>query len=218
MENNRTRHNLRVAANSHLYRFDRNHHLALGAPSLEDITENTKQGKTTWPDVRVDMDTQRKLAAMEKNEKLTNWRLNDHAVEFIVNNLPKGSKILEFGSGLGSMMLYARGFELLSIEENAYYMNFCHLNYCLAEIKDEWYDAETVKDRIKGETFDAMIIDGPAEGKRSKILDHNFIDFDMPKFIIVDDIDREKDSILFNTLKQNKRHQLFDSYGVIFND
>jgi hypothetical protein len=155
---------------------------------------------------------------MEKNKKLTNWRLSDHAIEFIVNNLPKGSKILEFGSGLGSMMLYARGFELLSIEENAYYMNFCHPNYCLAEIKDEWYDAETVKDRIKGETFDAMIIDGPAEGKRSKILDHNFIDFDMPKFIIVDDIDREKDSILFNTLKQNKRHQLFDSYGVIFND
>jgi hypothetical protein len=115
-------------------------------------------------------------------------------------------------------MLYARGFELLSIEENAYYMNFCHPNYCLAEIKDEWYDAETVKDRIKGETFDAMIIDGPAAGQRSKILDHNFIDFDMPKFIIVDDIDREKDSILFNTLKQNKRHQLFDSYGVIFND
>jgi hypothetical protein len=187
-------------------------------PTLEEVTESTKKGNTTWPDVRVNMDTKRKLAAMEKNQKLTNWRLGDHAIEFIVNNLPIGSKILEFGSGLGSMMLYARGFELLSIEEDPYYINFCHTNYCLAKIKDEWYDIEAVKNSIKEKTFDAFIIDGPAKGKRSKILSHDFIDFDMPKFIIVDDINREKDSTLFNTLKQNKVHINHKNYGVIFND
>ena len=64
-------------------------------PSLEEVVENTKRGNTTWPDVRVDMDTKRKLAAMEKNQKLTNWRLDDHAIEFIVNNLPIGSKVWE---------------------------------------------------------------------------------------------------------------------------
>ena len=168
--------------------------------------------------VRNDVTIQQRLVALEKNEKLINWRLSDHAIDFIVKNLSKGSRIIEFGSGLGSMMLYARGFELLSIEENQYYMNRCHPNYCLAEIKNGWYDKDAVKHRIDGEVFDAMIIDGPAKGVRNKILECNFIDFDTPKFILMDDLDRNKDSTLFDTLKQNKRHQTFGSYGVIFND
>lgn len=188
-------------------------------PSSEDIAENTKQEKTTWPNVREDIKTQKHLAAMELEEHNSDWRLSDSAIEFIVEALPKGSNILEFGGGLGTLMLYSRGFELLTVEEDIIFVNYCHTNYCFAPIKDGWYDKDEVKRHIEGLVFDAIIIDGPARGERNKMLDHNFIDFDTPKFILIDDIGREKESTLFNALKQNKRHVRHqDDYGVIFND
>ena len=162
---------------------------------------------TTWPNVREDVETQKHLAAMELEEHNRDWRLSDSAIEFIVEALPKGSNILEFGGGLGTLMLYSRGFELLTVEEDIIFVNYCHTNYCFAPIKDGWYDKDEVKRHVEGVVFDAIIIDGPARGKRSKMLECNFIDFDTPKFILIDDLDRDKDSTLFDTLKQNKRHQ-----------
>jgi hypothetical protein len=185
------------------------HRYQLKAPSGKD---------TTWPNVRENIGTQKHLAEMELEDYHCDWRLSDSAIEFIVEALPKGSNILEFGGGLGTLMLYSRGFELLTVEEDIIFVNYCHTNYCFAPIKDGWYDKSAVKRHVEGVVFDAIIIDGPAQGERDKILDCNFIDFDTPKFILIDDPHRSKDSTLLDALKQNKRHQLFDTYGVIFND
>ena len=53
----------------------------------------------------------------------------------------------------------------------------------------------------KNKTYDAVLIDGPASGDRSILLESNL---DLSKILFVDDIDRPRDRHIFNKLKQNK--------------
>ena len=70
---------------------------------------------------------------------------------------------------------------------------------------------------LENKTFDALLIDGPAFGKRLKILDSG-IDFEQFKIIIIDDVERKEDRLLFEYLRKGKQCKLTDEYGVIFND
>mgnify|MGYP001474760035 CR=1 FL=1 len=136
-------------------------------------------------------------------------------IDCIKKHVPKEGTILEFGSGEGTKWLVAEGYNLVSIEQNALFLNLYHNNYCHAPLKDGWYDLEILHRFLENKEYDAILIDGPAAGKRMNILEAK-IDFN--KIIFVDDIDRPADRDLFSKLSEGKKSEDFKSYGVIFND
>lgn len=145
------------------------------------------------------------------------WAISEKMVDVISGLIPNGGKILEFGSGQGTKWLCKAGYDMYSVEEDASFCHRHHDNYCYAPIVDDWYDVDKVSKFLENKTFDAMLIDGPAHGQRLKLLEVG-IDFDKFPVIIVDDVDRAEDRELFDTLSENKRHELTEAYGVIFND
>lgn len=145
------------------------------------------------------------------------WSISQDLISNLKEILPNGSKILEFGSGYGTQMLIEAGYDMFSVEENPSFAGLFHNQYCLAEITDGWYNTEKVSSFLKGKSFDAILIDGPAHGERLKILDSN-INFNDFKIIIVDDIERKEDAEVFSILSEGKNYKKTETYGVIFND
>ena len=71
------------------------------------------------------------LGGMAISQELVNW---------IYNNIPEGSTILEFGSGYGTAELVKK-YTVYSIEDNIDWVNFVpESTYFYAPIKDNWYD------------------------------------------------------------------------------
>ena len=92
--------------------------------------------------------------------------LNNNCIEWIKNNIEKGSSVLEFGSGPGSTPHIGRDYDLYSIEENPDYVNVhsdsTYLYSPLIEDAGYWYDIDLVNQFIEGKSFSCILVDGPA--------------------------------------------------------
>tara|TARA_B110000305_G_C19269822_1_gene553859 strand:+ start:419 stop:943 length:525 start_codon:yes stop_codon:yes gene_type:complete len=129
----------------------------------------------------------------------TSWMLPLPIFEWIEENIPFGSTILEFGSGEGSKRLSVN-YDLYSIEHNPEWLGFSQSTYIYAPIKlsDKyqgeigWYDIERIKEYLPSK-IDLMIIDGPNGSiGRSGLLDHvDSFSWEFP--VIIDDLHREKE-------------------------
>lgn len=110
--------------------------------------------------------------------------------DWITANVPEGSKVLEFGSGIGSRFLADR-YDLSSIEHNADWLNVAGEScYIHCPIVAGWYDTNGVKKAMQKQ-YDLVIIDGPPGtiGRRG-ILRHLGL-FDFAVTFIVDDVNRK---------------------------
>lgn len=110
------------------------------------------------------------------------WELFSH----IISTLPKGSTILELGSGKGSAELN-RYYHLYSVEHTEQFKDMYDTNYIYApynEPKDEnsWYTFSQPIPR-----YDLLLIDGPDHSLRKNIL-NNLELFDWSKTVIIDDV------------------------------
>jgi hypothetical protein len=135
------------------------------------------------------------------------WMMPRAARAWIEQHIPKGSTILEFGSGDGSEGL-ARRYNLYSIEHDPTYIGKTKSNYIHASIvqnkistlKGEhgWYDP-ALFNQIP-ESFQLIIVDGPP-GKigRSGLLEYLHL---MPNwtYMLVDDTDRIEEQELVTEL------------------
>lgn len=130
------------------------------------------------------------------------WMMPQEAFEWIENNIPPGSKILEFGSGKGTERL-AENYTLFSIEHDPEWMNKFNSNYIYAPIKlyeqDSqrkgigWYEIEIIKENLPEDDFSLIIIDGPpASIGREGIMNHLWI-LEKSDYILIDDLQREKE-------------------------
>ena len=134
--------------------------------------------------------------------------------EWIENNLPKGSTILEMGSGKGTLRL-VKNYTVYSIEHSEKWMNRYGSNYIYAPIKDGWYDVESVKKGIP-DNYDLLIVDGPTrkiDGKkvgRRKLYDYLHL-FNTDVTIIVDDSDRGREMKLLKDMVE-KLGRNYNSY------
>lgn len=137
------------------------------------------------------------------------WMLPEEVFHWIDENITSGSRILEFGSGKGSVRL-SQKFELISIEHNEEWLNLSTGKYIHAKIIENetsksfseqgWYDFEKISELPSN--VDLILIDGPPGNiGRSGIL---FILEKLPTFIwmIIDDTDRENEDILAQNLIQ----------------
>ena len=126
--------------------------------------------------------------------------------EWIDKNIPKGSIILELGSGKGTRRLVNNGYKVYSIEHDKKWLNKYGSTYIYAPIKDNWYDIESIKKEIP-EHYDLLLIDGPPrkiDGKkvgRLGMVEHLNI-FDENAVMLFDNFDRGRENKLIKQISK----------------
>lgn len=113
------------------------------------------------------------------------WGIEWETFSWIISHLPKGSTILELGSGKASAELN-RYYELYSVEHadqfmNMYETNYIYAPYPLPKTVDSWYGKFDVP------KYDLLLIDGPDHSLRKNILKHMEL-FDWSKPVVIDDV------------------------------
>ena len=134
--------------------------------------------------------------------KMKNMKISQALIETIKEHLKEGSTILEFGSGEGTQHL-SEYYDLISIEEDDKWVNKYQSTYLHAEIKDEWYDVDKVNMFLKDKSYDAILIDGPASGRRERILElikSKELELNTDVHIFMDDLERDSDMKLAKEL------------------
>jgi len=121
------------------------------------------------------------------NNKLGGWSISQELLEDLLS-FPKGTKMVELGSGEGTKHL-VKHFNLTSIEQNSAYLNLHHDNYIYAPIKDNWFDLSAFKDRDL--SCEVLLVDAPFGASRRGVID-NFKLFNATT-VIFDDVNRDKD-------------------------
>ena len=137
-----------------------------------------------------------------KNE-LGGWAIGSVLFDWIHENLPKGSTILEFGSGAGSALL-AQDYNVCSVEHDlAWVAKYPTVKYVYAPIVDGWY-AETLFSHIP-KSYDLILVDGPPGNiGRSEII-HHFDKLNPDVTVIFDDTDRVAESNLASEFSRRYR-------------
>ena len=105
---------------------------------------------------------------MTDKNNLNGWAIGEEAFDWILKNIPKGSTILELGSGTGTAEL-VKHYTVYSIEHNEEWLNKVpEANYIYGKLltfpdmehyTQGWYDLD-VLDKLP-KNYDLLIIDSP---------------------------------------------------------
>lgn len=138
-------------------------------------------------------------------------------IEWIKNNVPKGSTIVELGSGKGSTQSLCVDYNLYSIEHDKKWLNKYKSNYIYAPIKDEFYDIEVLKRELPKE-YDLILVDGPPrkiDGKKigRKGFGEHLDLFNTDCFIIFDDSDRGREKNLIASVCDQLKREVVSYKG-----
>jgi hypothetical protein len=152
---------------------------------------------------------------MNNLQNLGGWAIERSCYDFILSMLPKGSTILEFGSGFGTDYL-SRDYNMISVENNTDWLSKFKSNYIYAPVieynatntapegfedQKAWYDRRFLETKLNVK-YDLILIDGP-EGKygRAGILQNlDLLNTNVP--IIIDDIQRKAEFDLMVKLSE----------------
>ena len=97
---------------------------------------------------------------------LGGWAISPQCFAWILDNVPSGSKVLEFGSGMGTGEL-VKHFDMTSIEQDSFWMNgFTGSRYIYAPIVDDWYSWEALENGNLENDYFLIIVDGPSKRMR----------------------------------------------------
>ena len=120
---------------------------------------------------------------------LGDWAIGLNLFNWVIDNIPHGSTILELGSGTGTHEL-GKIYDTHCIEDNKDWVNkFSNLTYHYSPIKEGWYDREWLGNLPK--EYSLLIFDAPrGDIGRTKVLE-NLDLFNLEVPIIVDDTHRE---------------------------
>lgn len=124
-------------------------------------------------------------------DNLGGWSVSVEMFEWILNNIPLNSTILELGSGTGTIEL-SKFYNVYTVEHDEEWLNKSdRSHYIFAPLVDNWYDVEVLKKNLPVK-YHLLIIDGPIQEKRLNIM-KNLNLFDFSGLVIVDDTNREND-------------------------
>ena len=128
--------------------------------------------------------------------------------EWINENIPKGSVILELGSGPGTQRLADNGYIMYSIEhDNGKWLGKYDSTYIYAPInyKIPWYSPKAIREGVP-EHYDVLLVDGPPRkvGKTKvgrKEMSKYMELFNTDVTMIFDDFDRGRENKLINAVR-----------------
>lgn len=156
-----------------------------------------------------------------QNPTLGSWAIEQNLFDWLLKNVPRGKKILELGSGAGTIHM-AEYWKVTSIEHNEAFINFSKKSeYIHAPIVSDWYDVDKLDNLPE---FDLLLIDGPSEreGDRIHLIEHLTLFKGIKTApIIVDDVNRqnEYDLLLALSVILNRTYKIYagneKSFGVI---
>ena len=149
-------------------------------------------------------------------------KLSSEAIEVIQQTLPKGSTILELGSGQGTKDLLDMGYKVISIEQDPEWQYKYHDNYIPAPIKNYgnywWFDSEYLNNLP---FYGFLLVDGPTGlptpefySCRIGLLDHKHL-FNLTVPILVDDTNRPDESLLAKGLIDDKEYTDYGRFILI---
>lgn len=139
---------------------------------------------------------------------LDGWAISTELFNWMLENIPKGSTILELGSGRGTSEL-VKHYNVYSVEHDNRWLNLVPLsNYIHAPLVDGWYDVRILEQQLPKE-YDVLLIDGPPAEKRVGILKHLHL-FRRDVLIIVDDSHRKTDFSIVQHLTKDSKNKTLD--------
>lgn len=150
------------------------------------------------------------------------WAIDGGVLTAIERLVPQGSTVLELGSGDGTAALVER-YTVYSVEDEEAWVGHCEgATYIHAPFTSPegnlpgWYDVEALRQGLP-ETYDLLLIDGPAGHKgRDGILHHlDLFRTDVP--IVVDDTVRSHEADIARelALRLNRPMYVFWNFSVI---
>ncbi len=136
-------------------------------------------------------------------DSLGGFAISKELIDWIWENIPEGSTILELGSGYGTKELVKK-YNVYSIEHDEKWMGIAEgSNYIYAPLKNGWYDREILIKEIP-KKYDVLLIDGPPNIYRGNFVNHYDL-FQNVKTIIVDDTHRNNDSKIVESIVVNNK-------------
>lgn len=137
------------------------------------------------------------------NENLGGYSIGSMLFGWMLDNFPEGSKILELGSGTGTIEL-CRFYDVMSIENDIDYMNIANSRYVYAPIVNygnyKWYELGPIIRHTKDFDYDLILVDGPSGAIGREGILHNLHAFNTDVTIVIDDTHREQEKQLANDL------------------
>lgn len=155
---------------------------------------------------------------MIKVNNIASWVLSKHAFDWIYENYPVGSTILELGSGFGSIAL-SLNYNIYSVEQDKNWIGLSNrVNYILAPLKDGFYDIDILKSSLPSK-YDLLILDGPTKGSGGRtgfIKNMELFNLDCP--ILIDDVHREDEMKIaeYVSNKLGREYNVFESENKKF--
>ena len=165
------------------------------------------------------------------------WAIDIECYQKIIEILPAGKTILEFGSGHATNKL-AETYTMYSVEHDGNWVGKYNSTYIHAPIKPDytepminWYDPKAIEGNLP-EHYDLILVDGPVGGlstnrmTRDGFRRHKNL-FNLNCIIVFDDIQRkpEMDSMNLLVKELGRKVEIFDSgagekhkkkFGVIY--
>lgn len=145
------------------------------------------------------------LKSVVNYDSFGGWAISKELFDWILKTIPKGSTILELGSGNGTKEL-VKFYNVYSVEHDIEWVDLVpDSKYIHAPLIDGWYDVEILKTKLPT-NYDLLLIDGPIGENRVNIINnYEIFKTDIP--IIIDDTNRENDNniAIFLSEKLNKK-------------
>jgi hypothetical protein len=131
-------------------------------------------------------------------DNLGGWSISLEMFDWILQNIPKSSFILEFGAGKGTIEL-ANYYKVISIEQDKQWAYLTDkAEYHIAPLIRNWYSVNVVKKAIDRKDIKLIIVDGPSGSGNRNGLVHFLLRNPVLRtdIIIIDDVHRENERIL----------------------
>ena len=128
---------------------------------------------------------------------LGGWAITQQCFDWILDNVPLGSKVLEFGSGDGTGEL-AKHFEMTSIEESSDWLNIHPSKYIHAPLENGWYSLKAIEEANLDTDYAMILVDGPTKRLRAGMKPYVLSNLSLFEncFIVFDDTNRESDMVV----------------------
>jgi len=137
-------------------------------------------------------------------QKISEWSMDKEIYNWIRRNIPKGSTILELGSGKSTIDL-AKDYRVYSVEHDKEWLNLTDkAKYIYAPIKDGWYDIDVLKEELPTK-YDLIIVDGPPGYIGRKGFYENLKLFNTKVPILFDDTNRGMEKQLLENVSKKLR-------------